>query len=167
MSNLEHNNPRPDAFHSDADTSSDFHTGSNATQDIIINEDDESLPRHAYDDDPVFGVSKQMEVEPSCSPQHRDSHLPQGTHFDIIRSIATEHGFEAVDVPGDGSCFFHALSLGLNKAGHAMPPGSVMRAETGRFLTLDQQRKRFIDFMEVTDTVRFLATVIILPAIIV
>ena len=131
-------------------------------------EDIDDLELHAFEDDHAFQCNSDMqsaghstETEQSLhKKRQRDTlldtsyELPQGDHYTTIRTIAEENNWKALNVPGDGSCFFHALSLGMNNAGHITPPGDVLRTETGQYLSLPEQQRKFKHYIQVNDTLR-------------
>ncbi|KAI8492052.1 hypothetical protein Bbelb_304250 [Branchiostoma belcheri] len=80
----------------------------------------------------------------ACPPS--PSPLPTDDAYEVLKMLARRRNLQIVDVPGDGDCFFHAVSVSLPAAGVQAIPGPEIRAQLIQYLQTTEAREHYSGF---------------------
>ena len=109
------------------------------------------------DDDPdlweaLVQACHEMEIVNSlpASPARAPSSLPSTEKdFSILCDLAKRHNLKVVDMPADGSCFFHAVAFSLSTGGIQVITGSNIRAQLIEHLNNPEFKNQYhLDFLQ-------------------
>lgn len=67
-------------------------------------------------------------------------------HHHTLTQLAKENNIKIVDVPGDGNCFYHAVSLSLQSAGIQEISASEIRCNLANYLDTEDSKRNFVMF---------------------
>ena len=76
--------------------------------------------------------------------------LPAEDHYSILKHLAELRNLKIRDVPGDGNCFFHAVSLSLPSAGVQSISGPEIRSQLVQFIENQQHSQPYFGFVEIS-----------------
>ncbi len=86
---------------------------------------------------------RQRGISPENTVSHRLNEGPSGQ----LRTLATTHGFQIMDTPGDGNCFFHAVSMTMQDAGIQRLQHNEIRHNLIAFLQTSDQAQGYKNFL--------------------
>ena len=75
--------------------------------------------------------------------------VPTGDNYSILTDLAKRRNLKTQDVPGDGNCFFHAVSESLITARVQQISGSKIRAKLIDYLENTDSQEYYFGFLEI------------------
>jgi len=75
------------------------------------------------------------------------SPLTAANVYDVLQCLARNHNFTIRDVPGNGNCFFHAVSISLPTAGIQQLSGPDIRTRLVHFLNNNEFAQEYAQFV--------------------
>jgi hypothetical protein len=90
-----------------------------------------------------------------CHVSQSDTTLslsPIGNDYQLLTHLARRHNLKIKYVPGDGNCFFHAVSFCLRAAGIQVISGPDIRAALIQYFQTTDEKRHYMGFLEFDDT---------------
>lgn len=100
---------------------------------------------HDHDTTAVSDIATSLSV--SLAPS---SPLPSADDYTVLRHLANRRKLTIKDVPGDGDCFFHAVSVSLPAAGVQALTGPEIRTRLVEYLEATEFKAYYSGFLQLT-----------------